>query len=51
MGYYLGYALSLYGRAQDRLSHVLVTERYESLRDFFIPHRTAGSFMTATTIR
>ena len=37
MGYYLGYALSLYGRAQDRLSHVLVTERYESLRDFFYP--------------
>jgi CRISPR-associated protein (TIGR02584 family) len=37
MGYYLGYALSLYGRAQDRLSHVLVTEKYESLRDFFYP--------------
>lgn len=37
MGYYLGYALSLYGRAQDRLSHVLVTERYENLRDFFYP--------------
>jgi CRISPR-associated protein (TIGR02584 family) len=37
MGYYLGYALSLYGRAQDRLSHVLVTDKYESLRDFFYP--------------
>jgi len=37
MGYYLGYALSLYGRSQDRLSHVLVTERYESLHDFFYP--------------
>ena len=37
MGYYLGYALSLYGRAQDRLSHVLVTERYENLPDFFYP--------------
>ncbi|WP_305908590.1 CRISPR-associated ring nuclease Csm6 [Methylomarinum sp. Ch1-1] len=37
MGYYLGYALSLYGRAQDRLSHVLVTDRYESLKDFFYP--------------
>jgi len=37
MGYYLGYALSLYGRAQDRLSHVLVTEGYESLRGFFYP--------------
>ncbi len=25
MGYYAGYALSLFGRQQDRLSHVLVT--------------------------
>jgi CRISPR-associated protein (TIGR02584 family) len=37
MGYYLGYALSLYGRAQDRLSHVLVSENYEGLHDFFYP--------------
>jgi CRISPR-associated protein (TIGR02584 family) len=37
MGYYLGYALSLYGRQQDRLSHVLVTNGYESLPDFFYP--------------
>ncbi|MHB1573454.1 MAG: CRISPR-associated ring nuclease Csm6 [Acidithiobacillus sp.] len=37
MGYYLGYALSLYGRAQDRLSHVLVSEGYESSPDFFYP--------------
>ena len=37
MGYYLGYALSLYGRAQDSLSHVLVTDRYEGLKDFFYP--------------
>ncbi|MDD2725645.1 MAG: CRISPR-associated ring nuclease Csm6 [Methylovulum sp.] len=37
MGYYLGYALSLYGRVQDSLSHVLVTERYESLANFFYP--------------
>lgn len=37
MGYYLGYALSLYGRSQDSLSHVLVTDRYESLKDFFYP--------------
>ncbi len=35
IGYYLGYALSLYSRAQDRLSHVLVTDRYEGLREFF----------------
>lgn len=37
MGYYLGYALSLYGRPQDRLSHVLVTEPFESCWNFFYP--------------
>jgi CRISPR-associated protein (TIGR02584 family) len=37
MGYYLGYALSLYGRVQDRLSHVLVTPNYENLPEFFYP--------------
>ena len=37
MGFYLGYALSLYGRVQDRLSHVLVTAPYESHPDFFYP--------------
>jgi len=37
MGYYLGYALSLYGRAQDRLSHVLVSEPFENSMDFFYP--------------
>ena len=39
MGFYTGYALSLYGRAQDRLSHVLVSTPYESLPDFFYPSR------------
>lgn len=37
MGYYLGYALSLFGRTQDRLSHVLVSEPFESSWDFFYP--------------
>jgi CRISPR-associated protein (TIGR02584 family) len=37
MGYYMGYALSLFGREQDRLSHVLVTDQYEGLHDFFYP--------------
>ncbi len=37
MGFYLGYALSLYGRRQDRLSHVLASEPYESRREFFYP--------------
>ena len=37
MGFYVGYALSLYGRTQDRLSHVLVTAPYESRPEFFYP--------------
>lgn len=37
MGFYLGYALSLFGRQQDRLSHVLVAEEYESQADFYFP--------------
>lgn len=37
MGYYLGYALSLYGRTQDRLSHVLVSDPFESNRQFYYP--------------
>jgi len=39
MGYYAGYALSLYGRDQDRLSHVLVSEGFEGHRDFYYPTR------------
>jgi CRISPR-associated protein (TIGR02584 family) len=37
MGLYIGYALSLFGRSQDRLSHVLVSPPFESLTDFFYP--------------
>lgn len=37
MGFYLGYALSLFGRPQDRLSHVLVSSPFESNADFFYP--------------
>lgn len=37
MGFYAGYALSLYGRAQDRMSHVLVSSEFESSREFFYP--------------
>lgn len=37
MGFYLGYALSLYGRIQDRLSHVLVSAPFESHPQFFYP--------------
>lgn len=37
MGFYVGYALSLFGRVQDRLSHVLVQPPFESLPQFFYP--------------
>lgn len=37
MGFYLGYALSLFGRAQDRLSHVLISPPYEQFPEFFYP--------------
>lgn len=35
MGFYLGYGMSLYGREQDRLSHVLVSPEFEGHREFF----------------
>jgi len=37
MGFYVGYALSLYGRTQDRLSHVLVSPPYEAHPAFYYP--------------
>jgi CRISPR-associated protein (TIGR02584 family) len=35
MGFFLGYALTLFGRPQDRLSHVLVSAPFESSYQFF----------------
>jgi len=37
MGFYAGYALSLFGRPQDCLSHVLVNADYESNPNFYYP--------------
>lgn len=37
MGFALGYAMSLFGRPQDCLSHVLVSEPYERVPDFYYP--------------
>lgn len=37
MGFYLGYAFSLYARPQDRLSHVLVSQPFENHPEFFYP--------------
>lgn len=40
MGFYLGYCLSMTARPQDKLSHVLVSEPFESLPDFYFPPAT-----------
>lgn len=37
MGFFAGYAMSLFARARDSVSHVLVNEPFESNRDFFYP--------------
>ncbi|MGL6260376.1 CRISPR-associated ring nuclease Csm6 [Vibrio sp. WXL210] len=37
MTFFLGYAMSLFGRRQDSLSHVLVTPGYETLTEFYYP--------------
>lgn len=37
MTFYLGYAMSLFGRLNDRLSHVLVSQPFEGLQDFYYP--------------
>lgn len=47
MGFFLGYALSLFARPQDRLSHVLVSEPFESNRDFFFPSRMPKELVAA----
>ena len=47
MGFFLGYALSIFGREQDRLSHVLVSEPYENNRDFFYPTQTPREIYNA----
>ena len=48
MAFYFGYAMSLFGRGQDVLSHVFVDDDYEFVRDFWYPNKTsrwvAGKF-------
>ncbi len=39
MTFYLGYAMSLFGRHEDKLTHVLVSEPYEGRPDFYYPTR------------
>lgn len=46
MGFYLGYALTLFGRPQDRLSHVLVSPPFESNHQFYYPPPTPEVLFT-----
>ncbi|HEX5327824.1 MAG TPA: CRISPR-associated ring nuclease Csm6 [Acetobacteraceae bacterium] len=39
LGFFAAYALSLYGRVQDRLSHVLVSPDFEANPEFYYPTR------------
>ena len=48
MTFYLGYAMSLFGRSQDTLSHVLVSERFENLPDFWYPSQLQGDLKKTT---
>lgn len=41
-GFYLGYALSLFGRPHDELSHVLVSEPFERVPAFYYPTRDSA---------
>lgn len=46
MGFYLGYAFSLFARPQDELSHVLVSSPFESHPEFFFPPATPRRLAT-----
>lgn len=43
MTFYLGYAMSLFGRHFDCMSHVLVSEDFENRPDFYFPTREPQS--------
>lgn len=55
MGFYAGYALSLYGRENDSMSHVLVESEFESatgfyyptVKDFFVEQKFTGKQLNA----
>lgn len=43
MTFFLGYAMSLFGRKSDTLSHVLISEGYEGIPDFWFPSKEQGT--------
>jgi len=46
MGIYLGYAVQLFGRENDTLSHILVSEDFESHPDFFYKPKVSQKYKT-----
>lgn len=51
MGFYIGYALSLFGRSQDRMSHVLVEPDFEQSREFYYPSKRDKILNTPSGMR
>ncbi|QTM01030.1 CRISPR-associated ring nuclease Csm6 [Mannheimia sp. ZY171111] len=47
MGFFMGYALSLYGREHDSLSHVLVSAEFENLPSFYYPKPYSHKIMNS----
>lgn len=47
MGYYAGYAMSLYGRVQDRMSHVLVSSEFENVKEFYYPTKHSNQILNS----
>lgn len=43
MSFYMGYAMTLFGRVQDRLSHVLVNAPFETEPGFYFPEQAPTS--------
>ncbi|PCH54242.1 MAG: TIGR02584 family CRISPR-associated protein [Flavobacteriaceae bacterium] len=50
MGYLLGFAMSIFGRAQDRLTHVLVPAEWERDRNFLFPQPLDANQITLVDI-
>jgi CRISPR-associated protein (TIGR02584 family) len=48
MGFLAGYALSLFGRPQDRLSHVLVKLPFQNMADFHFPPKVPREVLDAS---
>ncbi len=46
MSYYLGYAMQMFGRRHDRLTHVLVSEALETHPEFYYPPKKPATLQT-----